>query len=185
MDRFLIIVKVGSQGGAHLIVVLIVFMIAAFIWDIRKKIIPNQLTFSMLGCGLILNLVMNGVNGLFFSSIGAIIGFLLTYTLYALKAIGGGDVKLFAGIGAMNGTMFMFDTLVYSILFAACVGLVIFIKNLQIRNIIGILYLTIVKLKFTSSYIQVKELIPMKSTTIPFMIVVLPAVCISWINNIT
>ena len=167
-----------------MILVLFAFIITAFIWDIRKKIIPNQLTFSMLGCGLILNWVMDGINGLLSSLLGAFIGFLLTYVLYALRAIGGGDVKLFAAIGAMNGTMFMFDTLIYSILFAGCVGMVIFIKNIPIRNIIGILYLTIVKLRFTSSYKQIKELIPINRTTIPFMITVLPAVCITWIINI-
>lgn len=82
-------------------------MIALLVWaaalDLRYRRIPNWLTVALIATGLV-------QSGSTFTALapaqawtGLAVGFALTFTLFALGALGGGDVKLFAGIGAWVG----------------------------------------------------------------------------------
>jgi len=76
---------------------------ALLIWaaycDIRNFEIPNWIPISIMAAGLILH----GMQGsLFLAGMGLIISSLL-FLLWKLKAIGGGDLKLFLSLGVMFG----------------------------------------------------------------------------------
>jgi Flp pilus assembly protein protease CpaA len=100
--------------------------IAAWI-DFRSFKIPKTLTLTMLGCGLALNLVRGGwlgaqerstfvldgsnvaiglLDGFLFSLAGFALGFACFFVLFAVGAVGGGDVKLFAAVGAWVGAYY-------------------------------------------------------------------------------
>jgi len=78
------------------------FLAAAAWSDATTHRIPNQITVAGLAGALILRaplgmgVVMQGLSG-------ACIALMVSLILYALRAIGGGDVKLLTGVGAFLG----------------------------------------------------------------------------------
>ncbi|MDO3408638.1 A24 family peptidase [Saccharibacillus sp. CPCC 101409] len=99
------------------------FLLAAFVTDIRFSKIPNKLSLPFIVSGFLYQGLAHGWGGLLFSAKGFAAGFAVLLILYLLGAVGAGDVKLFAGIGAWTGVLFAAQTLLYSILFAAAIGI--------------------------------------------------------------
>lgn len=74
--------------------------------DARTGRIPNWLTLPLGGVGLALHTMAGGVGGALLSVAGLVLSGALPCLLYRAssgKAIGGGDVKLFAALGALLG----------------------------------------------------------------------------------
>src|SRR5207244_10997265 len=79
---------------------IIAFVCAAALFDVRSGIIPRQLSLF----GLISGLLIHAFAGGFLSAaIAAVIGFAVGLTFFQLGAIGGGDVKLITALGALLG----------------------------------------------------------------------------------
>jgi prepilin peptidase CpaA len=85
--------------------VLIPLVLGAAVFDVRYRRIPNWLTVTGVLAGLALNgFLAQGRPGLFVSSLlGLAIAFGVYFVLYALRAMGAGDVKLMAAVGAIVG----------------------------------------------------------------------------------
>ena len=84
--------------------VLIVLLLAAAVFDVRYRRIPNWLTVSGVVLGVALNTIIGPpVAGLVFSLLGLAVGFGIYAILYSLRAMGAGDVKLMAAVGALVG----------------------------------------------------------------------------------
>ncbi|WP_151732991.1 A24 family peptidase [Paenibacillus tengchongensis] len=105
------------------------FLAAAFITDIRHMRIPNALSLAMLGTGLLFQMLFCGWKGLFIAACGAGTGFLVLLILYLIRAVGGGDVKLFAAIGAWIGALPTLQLLVYSVFIGAIIGWIIVLSR--------------------------------------------------------
>ena len=83
---------------------LLVLLLAAAVYDVRYRRIPNWLTVG----GVIVAVAMNAVigpplAGLGFTLQGLAVAFTVYMVLYVLRAMGAGDVKLMAAVGAMVG----------------------------------------------------------------------------------
>ena len=87
----------------------VTFLVALTYIDLRDKILPDELTLSLLWIGLIAN-----GNGLFVTATDAIYGAIAGYTIFSLikwaftliakkQGLGLGDAKLLAAIGAWIG----------------------------------------------------------------------------------
>lgn len=76
---------------------------AAAITDARTGHIPNWLTLPPLVVGPVLHGLVDGVWGLGLSMAAILFCGLVPYLLFRRDAMGGGDVKLFAAIGALTG----------------------------------------------------------------------------------
>ncbi|HMD70175.1 MAG TPA: A24 family peptidase [Bryobacteraceae bacterium] len=89
--------------GVELVLLLVV--ITAALFDLRYRRIPNWLTAGSAGLGLALNAFLSQARGGMFKSslIGFGAAFGIYFVLYALRAMGGGDVKLMAAVGAIVG----------------------------------------------------------------------------------
>ena len=94
--------------------ILLTLVLGAAVYDVRYRRIPNWLTVSGLLIGLALNTFLSGWPGqgtflhegwpgLRFSLLGFAVGFGFYLVLYRLRAMGAGDVKLMAAVGAMVG----------------------------------------------------------------------------------
>lgn len=105
------------------------FLAAAFITDIRSMRIPNWITVTALLTGLLVQAVVQGWQGLLFAICGAVAGFVLLLIMYSIGAVGAGDVKLFAGIGAWTGVLFTAQVIMYSVFFGALIGWVIVLRR--------------------------------------------------------
>jgi leader peptidase (prepilin peptidase)/N-methyltransferase len=86
-------------------------IIIAFI-DFKNHIIPDVLSIPLLFIGLLFGFLQNNIHGLFESFIGAASGFLLFLIVSEFylrvrkkEALGGGDIKIMAAIGAFSGWM--------------------------------------------------------------------------------
>jgi prepilin peptidase CpaA len=102
---------------------MLVLLAWAAVVDIRTRRIPNWMTGALVISGLV-------QSGLAYWSLttgqalaGLGVGFGLTFILFAIGAMGGGDVKMFAGIGAWVGPFRIFEIFAA----AALVGMVIVI----------------------------------------------------------
>lgn len=85
-------------------VVLLVVVLAAAVYDVRYRRIPNWISVGGVALGLALNTFLySGVPGLLFALKGLGLGFGLYLLLYMIHAMGAGDVKLMAAVGSIVG----------------------------------------------------------------------------------
>ena len=89
----------------EILVVLPLFVLLAWAAavDLRSRRIPNWITLALMASGLVQSAMASSLLTLGQSWGGLGIGFGLTFILFALGAMGGGDVKLFAAVGAWVG----------------------------------------------------------------------------------
>ncbi|MBX2814183.1 MAG: A24 family peptidase [Myxococcales bacterium] len=83
--------------------ILLIIAAVAFVSDLRWNIIPNSCTYGGLLLGLVLGLAEGGTPELSQRGLGSLAGFLATYPFFHAGVMGGGDVKLIAAFGALNG----------------------------------------------------------------------------------
>jgi prepilin peptidase CpaA len=79
-------------------------------YDVRYRRIPNLFVLATLISGIILNLVFGGLGGVVLSVGGCALAFGLMLVFHVLGAMGAGDVKLFAAIGAVVGANLVIPT---------------------------------------------------------------------------
>src|ERR1700684_2543241 len=82
---------------------LLALVIGAAAYDIPYRRIPNSFTASGVLLGLAMNTFLYGWAGLWASLEGLAMGFGAYFILYSMRAMGAGDVKLMAAIGALVG----------------------------------------------------------------------------------
>ena len=76
---------------------------AAVVEDLAKRRISNWTSGGALVAGLACHAWAGGWPGLGRSALGAAAGFAVFLVFYLLNGMGGGDVKLMAGFGALTG----------------------------------------------------------------------------------
>jgi prepilin peptidase CpaA len=76
---------------------------AAVVEDLRFRTISNWTTLGAMVAGLAYHALTSGWAGLGSSLIGLVVGFCAFLAFYLLGGMGGGDVKLMAGFGAILG----------------------------------------------------------------------------------
>jgi len=81
----------------------IVVGLAAVIDDLRRRQISDWISAAALACGLGWQAVSYGWTGLLYGLGGAAAGFAVFLVFYLLGGMGGGDVKLMTGFGALLG----------------------------------------------------------------------------------
>lgn len=97
-------------------VFLLLVLLVATITDFRRHRIPNWLTFGSLICGLTLQTVFLGGDGLLSGMAGAGVGLAVLLPFFLLGGMGAGDVKLMAAVGSIIG----FKTVVLAAAVAVC-----------------------------------------------------------------
>lgn len=105
-------------------------VLAAAFLDLRDRRIPNWLTASGVVAGLSINTYQYGWAGLKNAMLGLMVAFAIYTLLFALRAMGGGDVKLMAAVGSFTGV----EAWLRIFLITSVVGGVIAIITLLIRG---------------------------------------------------
>ncbi|QSH40972.1 prepilin peptidase [Lentisphaerota bacterium ZTH] len=89
------------------------FIIAGYT-EVKKRRIPNNLTYAALIVGIAGSFIISGIPGLKMSLTGAGIAALVMLPFCLLGALGGGDLKLMAAVGAIVGYPLILWVLYYS-----------------------------------------------------------------------
>jgi prepilin peptidase CpaA len=105
-------------------VILVAMILTAAVYDILYRRIPNWLTIPGVLAGVALNsFLYQGWPGLRLSLLGLAVGFGSYFILYLLRAMGAGDVKLMAAIGAMVGLGDWFGIFIITAIIGGFAGL--------------------------------------------------------------
>jgi prepilin peptidase CpaA len=94
--------------------------IAAVIEDVACRRISNWIPLSAFAAGLLWQCVRFGWRGAMSALLGTVTGFSVFLIFYLLGGMGGGDVKLMAGFGAVLGVKKLLEAALWT---AACGGM--------------------------------------------------------------
>ncbi|WP_058305880.1 A24 family peptidase [Gracilibacillus massiliensis] len=161
---------------------LIVYVVIAFYMDIRYNKIPNWLTITAVIVGIGYHLVTGMLGGVFFSLLGIVISVFVLILLYFFKALAAGDVKFFAGVGALTGMEFSLYSILYSVIFAGFISLIILLlfKFKVLKKFIFYTYRWILtKLKKEPKH-SLDSFLELKIKHYPFMYAVVPGILVTF-----
>jgi prepilin peptidase CpaA len=118
------------------VAVLLVLVLAAAVYDVRYRRIPNWLTVAGVLVGLGLNGFLDeGRPGLFISSLlGLAIAFGVYFVLYALRAMGAADVKLMAAVGAIVGWRDWFGIFIVTAIIGGIMALILVVARGRVKK---------------------------------------------------
>jgi prepilin peptidase CpaA len=97
-------------------------------YDVRYRRIPNAFVLAALAAGLSMNGIFGGLPGIAASLGGCGLAFVLMFILHIFGAMGAGDVKLFAAIGAITGAQLVVPTFVVVVLTGGLLAIVSIIR---------------------------------------------------------
>ncbi|MEO8596635.1 MAG: A24 family peptidase [Candidatus Solibacter sp.] len=117
------------------VMVLLVMLLAAALFDVMYRRIPNWITVA----GVVLGLAMNAIigtpeAGIVFSLVGLLVAFTVYAVLYALRAMGAGDVKLMAAIGALVGWERWFGIFFITALIGGVMALILVVTSGRLKK---------------------------------------------------
>jgi prepilin peptidase CpaA len=104
--------------------ILVLLICAALFFDLTRKRIPNFLTFPAIIYGIISYTTIQGLEGLWFSFLGLLVGLAIFFIPFAMGGMGGGDVKLLGAVGALQGWQFVFSAAILAALAGGVMALV-------------------------------------------------------------
>lgn len=103
-------------------------------YDICYRRIPNPFVLATLVVGVFVNVAFAGMNGALASLGGCALGFFLMFVLHIFGAMGAGDVKLFAAIGAVAGANLVVPMFIVVTLTGGVLGVVSMLRAGQVRT---------------------------------------------------
>jgi len=114
-------------------IVLVCTVLAAGVFDLRYRRIPNWLNLSAIALGLALNILLFALHGAVVALLGVGCSLLVYVPLYLLRGMGAGDVKLMAAVGAIVGPMNWLCIFLFTALLGGLVSLlyVVFRRRLH------------------------------------------------------
>lgn len=121
---------------AAIVLGLLLALLSGAVWsDVKNQRIPNCLVFAGAGLGLLLNSVLPegygftsvlpGALGFSKSLLGLALGLAILLPLYMLRAMGAGDVKLMAMVGAFIGPNATMSTILLTFIIGGGLTLVV------------------------------------------------------------
>ncbi|MCG3160561.1 MAG: hypothetical protein JMDDDDMK_01630 [Acidobacteria bacterium] len=102
-------------------------------YDVRYRRIPNRMVLVALASGLIVNTIVGGWSGVRASLVGCVFAFGLMLVLHLFGAMGAGDVKLFAAIGAIIGAQLVLTTFLVVVITGAVLAVVLMARAGTVR----------------------------------------------------
>jgi len=103
-------------------------------YDICYRRIPNPFVLATLVVGFFVNVAFAGTSGALASLGGCALGFFLMFVLHIFGAMGAGDVKLFAAIGAMAGANLVVPMFIVVTITGGLLGVISMLRAGQVKS---------------------------------------------------
>ncbi len=97
-------------------------LVAGMLDDLRSRKVHNALVFSLLPIVFLSSLYFRGLDGSMVGVGAFLLALIITIPLFAVRILGGGDVKLFAVFALALDPLSMFWTLIYSFFWGGFFG---------------------------------------------------------------
>lgn len=110
-------------------VLLLAIVLTASVTDIRERRIPNWLTFPAILVGFAVNIFLDPSNGFWDSLEGLGVALLLYIPLFALRAMGAGDVKLMAAVGTLVGPTNWLGIMFFTAIIGGVLAVIAVVRN--------------------------------------------------------
>lgn len=104
----------------------------ACVTDLRTGKIPNELTFSLMAIGLLMNAVLGDP---MLGVLGFAVATAIHFPLFALGVEKGGDSKLLMGLGALGGWRLVLETTGWYAIVYLPVGIIVLAVSGQLPNL--------------------------------------------------
>jgi prepilin peptidase CpaA len=111
------------------LVLLIPLAVVVIYYDMRYRRIPNLTVLAALITGLAINIIYGGAWGALSSLGGFAVAFIPMFLMHVFGAMGAGDVKLFAAIGAVVGLPLVPMTFVVVVMLGAVLAVYSMIRS--------------------------------------------------------
>ena len=108
--------------------------LAAGLYDLRIRRIPNWLNLSGVILGLGLNAYLFSGRGVIAAGLGLLLALAIYTPLYALRGMGAGDVKLMAAIGAIAGPRDWFAIFLTTALLGGVISILLVVLRKRFRQ---------------------------------------------------
>ena len=102
-------------------------------YDVCYRRIPNSFVLATLIVGVLVNASFGGVGGALASLGGCALAFALMFVLHVFGAMGAGDVKLFAAIGAVMSVRLVLPTFLMVALTGGVLGIISTVRAGQLK----------------------------------------------------
>ena len=102
--------------------VAVAVVVVACVWDVATSRIPNLLTFTTIAMALAFHVIAPSGSGAPFAALGLLAGLAVFFPMFALGAMGAGDVKLMAALGAWIGWKAILFVALYGSLAGGALG---------------------------------------------------------------
>jgi prepilin peptidase CpaA len=109
----------------------------AAVIDVFSRRIPNWVTFGAFIAGVLINTWLAGFSGALLALAGAALGAALLLPFYAIRAMGAGDVKLLAAVGALLGPQVLVSVAVYGALVGGAMSVVVLLLRRRLFIAVG------------------------------------------------
>ncbi|MEZ5287851.1 MAG: A24 family peptidase [Vicinamibacterales bacterium] len=109
----------------------------ACVTDLRSARIPNVLTFGAISAGLLFHVAAPIGAGASEAALGLAAGLLVFFPLFALNALGAGDVKLMAALGTWLGWRAVLSVALYGAVAGGVMALGVALWHGYLRRALG------------------------------------------------
>lgn len=108
---------------SFLLLVALLLAVAAAIIDVQHHRIPNWLTYPGIILGLAMRGILFGWKGLVSAVAGCLLAGVIMFLFYVVRAMGAGDVKIMAALGALVGPHYVITVLLATAIFGGLLGI--------------------------------------------------------------
>lgn len=154
--------------------VLVLMVVIAAVYDIQFRRIPNWLVLTGLVLSLVIHVTFNEFYGFKEWGYGMLTGFVLFLPLYALRAMGAGDVKLMAMAGSFLDAGSAIGVVLTTLVVGGVLSIVVALRNGVLRQAISNIHtqLTMTLFKKLSGGNAQLEQLPSSAGNLPYAVAI-------------
>lgn len=162
---------------------ILALLILSVLFDIKERKIPNKLVLPFILLGLIYSTIFKGGIGLLNSLFGIILVFVIFIIPFIFGGIGGGDIKLLMAIASISDLMFIFKTIIYTVLVGALFAFIIMAKERKLKTFYKNIKQIFFNIIYTNKmYTPLNEENSKEISTIPYSIPIFLGTIITYIT---